>query len=132
MSRVVVILHGPRERESVISLAKRAPAGSIVEFRHAKRSIPQNAKLWSLLGEISRQVVWYGQKLDSTSWKDMFTASLRRYEVVPGIDPGTFVPIGMRTSQLTKQEFSALIELIQCFAAERGVKLGDDPEGKPA
>ena len=56
----------------------------------------------------------------------MFTASLRRYQVVPGIDPGTFVPLGMRTSEMTKQEMGDLIELITAFAAERGVKLGGD------
>jgi hypothetical protein len=41
---------------------------------------------------------------------------------VPGIDPGTFVPLGMRTSQMTKEEISDLLELIYAFGAERGVK----------
>lgn len=130
MGRALIILHGPRERETAKKWIDNAPAGTRVDFRHNKRSTPQNDKMWANLTSISQQVEWYGQKLDPTAWKDMFTASLRRYEVVPGIDPGTFVPIGMRTSQLTKQEFSALIELIHAFAAERGVKLGDDPEAR--
>jgi hypothetical protein len=67
-------------------------------------------------------VDWYGQKLSSEDWKDVLTASLRRTRVVPGIDAGTFVPLGMRTSQMTKEEISDLLELIYAFGAERGVK----------
>ncbi|MCS3479529.1 hypothetical protein M2212_006375 [Bradyrhizobium elkanii] len=78
--------------------------------------------MWSLLGQISKQVDWYGQKLTSEDWKDVLTASLRRARVVPGIDPGTFVPLGMRTSQMTKEELNMLIELIYAFGAEHNVK----------
>jgi hypothetical protein len=78
--------------------------------------------MWSLLGQISKAVDWYGQKLTSEDWKDVLTASLRRTRVVPGIDAGTFVPLGMRTSQMTKEEISDLLELIYAFGAERGVK----------
>jgi len=78
-----------------------------VEFRAPRRSLDQNALMWSLLGQISKQVEWYGQKLTSEDWKDVLTASLRRTRVVPGIDAGTFVPLGMRTSQMTKEEWAA-------------------------
>ncbi len=50
------------------------------------------------------------------------SASLRRARVVPGIDAGSFVPLGMRTSQMTKQELADLIELIYAFGAEHGIK----------
>jgi hypothetical protein len=77
--------------------------------------------MWSLLAQVSRHVVWYGQKRSSEDWKDVLTASLRRTRVVPGIDAGTFVPLGMRTSQMTSAGIGDLIELVYAFGAERGV-----------
>ena len=68
---------------------------------------------------------WYGQKLSSEDWKDVLSASLRKARVVPGIDPGTFVPLGMRTSDMSKAEFSDLLALVDAFAAERGVVWSD-------
>jgi hypothetical protein len=84
--------------------------------------------MWARLTDIAQQVEWYGQKLSPDDWKDMFTASLRRARVVPGIDAGTYVPLGMRTSDMTKDEFSDLLELIAAFAAERGVTFHDSEE----
>jgi hypothetical protein len=42
------------------------------------------------------------------------------------LDAGSFVVLGLRTSKLTKAEFSDLIELIACFGAERGVVFSSD------
>ncbi len=122
MSRAVVQIKSEAERNQIATWARNVPVGTTVEFRAPRRSNDQNALMWSLLGQISKQVVWYGQKLSSEDWKDVLTASLRRTRVVPGIDAGTFVPLGMRTSQMTKQEISELLELIYAFGAERGVK----------
>jgi len=57
------------------------------------RSTEQNARMWAMLTDVSRQVVWYGQKLQPEEWKDVFSASLNRQKVVPGIDGG-FVVLG--------------------------------------
>jgi hypothetical protein len=104
---------------------RQAPIGSRVEFKSPRRTLPQNDRLWAMLTDVARQVDWYGQKLTPDDWKDVFTASLRRAHVVPGIDGG-FVPLGMRTSDMSKEEMSALIELIYAFGAEQGVIFGDD------
>ncbi len=121
MSRALVILNSAADRARVGRWAVTAPAGTSVEFKLSKRTTDQNALMWARLTEISRQVVWYGQKLSADDWKDVFTASLRRARVVPGLDAGTYVPLGMRTSDMTKQEFSDLLELINAFAAEHNV-----------
>jgi hypothetical protein len=81
--------------------------------------------MWQRLTEVSEQVEWYGQKLSPEDWKDVFSASLRKARVVPGIDSGSFVPLGMRTSDMTKQEMTDLIELIGVFGAERNVVFRD-------
>ena len=122
MSREVVQIKGTDDRQKIVRWAQGVPVGTTVEFRAPRRSNDQNNLMWSLLSQISKQVDWYGQKLSSEDWKDVLTASLRRTRVVPGIDAGTFVPLGMRTSQMTKDELNQLIELIYAFGAERGVK----------
>lgn len=122
MSRELVQIKTKADREKIARWAAGVPDGTTVEFRSPRRTLDQNALLWSLLSQISKQVDWYGQKLTSEDWKDVLTASLRRARVVPGIDPGTFVPLGMRTSQMTKEELNMLIELIYAFGAEHNVK----------
>lgn len=122
MSRETVQIKDKSDREKIARWAMGVPVGTTVEFRAPRRSLDQNALMWSLLSQISKQVDWYGQKLSSEDWKDVLTASLRRTRVVPGIDAGTFVPLGMRTSQMTKQEIGDLLELIYAFGAERNVK----------
>jgi hypothetical protein len=122
MSRNAITLQSASDRERAIAWIKNAPTGTSIELRGPRRSGDQNSLMWSLLGQVSKQVDWYGKKLSSEDWKDICSASLKRYSVVPGIDPGTFVPLGMRTSQMTKEEMTQLIELIIAFGTERGVK----------
>lgn len=100
-----------------------APEGYIVKISEPTRNIEQNALLWALLGEISEQVEWYGRKLSAEDWKNVFSASLRKLEVVPNLDGTGFVALGQSTSKMTKREFSELLELIHAFAVERGVAL---------
>lgn len=89
-----------------------------------KRTLDQNKLMWALLSDVSRQVVWHGQKLESGEWKDVFTAALKRQKVVPGLEGG-FVVLGTSTSRMTKQELSELVELILAFGAERDVAFKD-------
>ncbi len=98
-----------------------------LEIRPEKRSDAQNRRLWAMLADISAQVDWYGQKLTSEEWKDVFSASLKRTKVVPGLDGG-FVVCGQSTSKMTKAEMCELQELMEAFGAERGVKFRA-PEG---
>lgn len=99
------------------------PDGWAITFSEPTRTLGQNSALWPLLGEIAKQVVWYGQKLTAEEWKDVLTASLKQQKVVPGIDGG-FVVCGASTSKMGKREFSDLLELAHAFAAQQGVKLG--------
>lgn len=126
MTRPHLFLTDPEVRQRAVRWIMAAPHGMRVEFREPKRSDEQNRKLWASLNDVSKQVEWYGTKLPPEDWKDMFTASLRKARLVPGIDAGTFVPLGMRTSDMTKKEMSDLLELIMAFGAERGVTFHDD------
>ena len=99
----------------------------VLEIRPEKRSDAQNRRLWAMLTDISAQVDWYGQKLTSEEWKDVFSASLKRTKVVPGLDGG-FVVCGQRTSKMTKAEMAELQELMEAFGAQHGVRF-TAPEG---
>lgn len=121
MARALLTMRELADREKAARWVMAAPVGTRVEFKAPKRSLPQNDLMWSRLTEISQQVVWHGQKLSPDDWKDIFTVSLRKARVVPGIDPGSFVLLGLRTSDMSKEEFTNLLDLIDAFAAEHGV-----------
>jgi len=124
-TRQTVTIQGPDDRQRIATWARNVEAGTVVTFRKKSRSTEQSAKMWAMLHEVSEQVEWYGQKIDAEDWKDMFTASLRHARVVPGIDKGTFVPLGMRTSTMTIEEMTNLIELIYAFGAQHDVTFKD-------
>jgi hypothetical protein len=88
------------------------------------RSLEQNAKMWAMLNEISNQVIWYDNKLTSEEWKDVFSASLKKQKVVPGLDGG-FVICGQSTSKMSKSELNEMIELITAFGTQKEVKFND-------
>lgn len=110
-------------RDHIADLVRnQADVGDVLKVSPPKRTNDQNALMWSLLAVISRQVDWYGQKLSDYDWKDVFSASLKKAKVVPGLETGSFVVCGQSTSNMNKSDFSEMIELIYAFGAEKGVK----------
>jgi len=93
------------------------------------RSLEQNAKLWAMLEDVAEQVEWYGKKLTAWDWKDVMTSALIKANVVPNLDGTGFVACGLHTSKLGKKRMSELIELIDAFAAEKGVRWSDETTG---
>jgi len=124
MKQVYILAHS-LARKNAAQAVMQAPDGWIVTIQEKTRSLEQNSKLWATLNDLSRQVVWHGQKLTPENWKDVLTASLKRQTVVPGVDGG-FVVLGQSTSKMTKGEMVELIELILAFGAQQGVKFGDE------
>lgn len=97
------------------------PGGEVAMFLgRPRRTLDQNAKLWPMLSDVSKQVDWHGEKLTPENWKDVFTAGLKRQKAVPGIDGG-FVVLGAHTSTMDKREFVDLIELMYAFGSEHDV-----------
>lgn len=93
----------------------------VLELKEETRSTEQNARMWAMLAEIAAQVVWHGRKLTSEEWKHVFSASLKRQDVVPGLDGG-FVVLGTSTSKMTIREMGDLMELMSAFGAQQGVR----------
>lgn len=128
MSRAILTLRSAGDRSRAHSWIEKAPKNTTVEFKAERRTLPQNDRLWAMLTDVATQVEWHGQWLTPTDWKDMFTASLRKARIVPGIDPGSFVLLGLHTSRMDKEEMSLLLDLIEAFGAERGVTFNDGQE----
>ena len=75
-----------------------------------------------MLHDVAEQVSWYDQKYSAEDWKDLFTAALNREQrFAPGINGG-IVALGARTSKMTVREMSELLEYIEWFGAEKGVR----------
>ena len=93
----------------------------VLSIKPETRSLQQNARLWAMLTDISEQVEWYGRKLTPEEWKHVFSAALKKQDVVPGLDGG-FVVLGLSTSKMTIAEMCDMQTLMEAFGAERGVK----------
>lgn len=112
-----------KNREKIRHWVSTAPLYTEIAFRKPKkRSLEQNDFMWPWLRRISKTVEWAGELRTPEAWKDLFTAALREYEIVPGLEGG-IVQIGLHTSNLTKDEMSALLDYIIVFAREHGVEL---------
>lgn len=93
------------------------------------RTLDQNRKLWAMLNDLAEQVQWHVdgrmQQLEPDEWKEILTAGLRKNQRVAAGVEGGFVMLGSRTSRMTVAEMIELIEFIQWFGAERGVRWSD-------
>lgn len=133
MSQAQITLCGRSDRERAAKWVGQAPAGTRVTFKDPKRTLPQNEKMWAALTEVATQVEWHGQKLTPDDWKLVFMDALtREMRLVPNIDGTGVVNLGRSSSNLSKSEFSDLLELIHQFGANHGVQFQDTRELEPA
>jgi hypothetical protein len=90
-----------------------------VEFKQKGRSNDQNAAMWSVLTQINRQrPVHNGVKMSAVLWKAIFLQALgAELVMLPTLEGGGLFPFGHRSSKLTKDEMSNLIELMLAWAA---------------
>lgn len=123
MSNPSFPLRTEQDRARAIQILQRIDlqAGKSWNIKDEVRSDAQNRRMWAMLRDISRQVEWYGQKLDETDWKHVFSASVEQQRAVPGLNGG-FVVLGISTRKQSKRWFNDMFLVMEAFAAERGVK----------
>jgi hypothetical protein len=128
MSKKVYILSTPLARANAIEAVKSAHDGFKVTVAEPTRSLDQNAAQWPILHAFSEQLAWSVNgvmtKLEPEDWKTILTAAFRREgnRVAQGLDGG-LVFLGMRTSKMSKKEFSDYLEFLNATAVLRGVNL---------
>jgi hypothetical protein len=130
VTRAVLVLANPAVRTKAMDWCARLPVNTRVEFKEPKRSLPQNDKMWACLTEIAAKGAHHGIKLSADDWKLLFLDALKReVRMVPNLDGNGFVSLGRSSSDLSKQEFGDLLEIIHAYAASKGIALHDPREG---
>lgn len=125
MSGQTVILEGSGSRDVAHRLIDAAPAGSVLNVKAPKRTLDQNAKLWAMLSDVSRSHPG-GRKHTPDVWKSLFMhACGYAVQFEMGLSGEPF-PIGFRSSRLTKEQMSELIEFILAWGSENGVAWSDE------
>ena len=87
-----------------------------------RRTLDQSAKMWAMLSDISRAKP-EGRSITPDVWKSLFLHSLdhaTRFEMA--LDGRGMVPVGFRTSRLSKDQMSELIEVIAEYGARHNVQ----------
>lgn len=126
MSRALLILNNDITRQRAINWVQKAPAGTRVEFKEAKRSTEQNDKMHAMLTEVASQCLWHGLKLNVPDWKLVFLDGLKKESrVVPNWEGNGLLSLGRHTSDLGVKEMTDMIELIYAYGAEHGVTFND-------
>ena len=123
MTQHTLKISSPRARALARAWIDRAPEGSIIRLiTDPTRTTEQNAKLWAMLGDISKQSEHNGRKYTPETWKMLMMHSLgheTRFEI--GLNGEPF-PVGFRSSNLGVKEMAELIEWIYKWGAENSVK----------
>lgn len=133
MSRHLITLFSTAARARAARYVAQAPFGTRIEFRAAKRTLPQNDRMWAMLTDIAEQKQHNGRKYAPDIWKALFMNALgREVQFIPTLDGTTFLPLGYRSSELSKGEMSDLIEFMLAWGAENGVTFHDQEPEIPA
>lgn len=121
------VLSTPVARIRAIQAVESATDGWQVVIKEPNRNLDQNAKMWAMLSDVSKKILWHGQVLDENDWKLIFMNALNsEMRIVPNLDNNGFVNLGRSSSKLNKAEMANLITLIDAFGAQNGVKFDDD------
>jgi hypothetical protein len=132
VGRAVITINSDAKREQARLWLAKAPLGTRLEFKTAKRSLPQNSRMWAMLTDLATQLCWHGKHLKPDEWKLVMLDGLKRdLRIVPNIDGTGFVNLGRSSSDLSKEEMSDLMELIASFGAQHGVVFNDPMQGEP-
>lgn len=116
-----VRLVGARQLQLAHRLIDKAPQGAVVNVREATRTSDQNAKMHAMLSDVARAKPG-GRVLSTDAWKALFMHDAGfKCTFEQSLDGQGVVPLGFKSSRLSKAEFSDLIEAIYAFGAEHSV-----------
>lgn len=125
MERQIFRLAHAEARRRAIAAVTVAPDGYIVRIAPPTRTLEQNAKLHSLLGEIAERREWMGRKWDIDAWKRLLVGAWSRaqgsaVQMLPALDGAGVEVIYRQTSALSVRETADLIEWIEAWDATDG------------
>lgn len=126
MSRATLVLVNDTIREKAKRWIAGLPAGTRIEFKGPRRSLPQNDRMWAMLTDVATQKDHFGRRYPPDDWKAIFLHALgREARFVPALDGQGFIPIGQSSSDLSVAEMSDLMTFMESWGAEHGVIFHD-------
>lgn len=126
------ILNNDFTRARAKMLIDKAPAGYVAEVREPKRTKVQSDKMWAMLTDISVSRPG-GERYTPQEWKErIMHACGWECQFLPGILDGRPFPTGYRSSQMTKTQMSAMIDWMQAWGDEAGVRWSDESREEAA
>ena len=121
-----------QNRDEIIKAVEQAPLGSQIDLTTDLRTLAQNKLMWMNLGQLSEQLEHCGEHYDAEAWKCAFLkAAGQKLAFMPALDGDGVVCIGYRSSKLSKEKFSELIERIYEYGTRHGVEF-TGPKGSRA
>lgn len=122
MPKHTVRLIGDTQRAYAKRLIDGADAGFVMTLAPETRRETQNRKLWPMLADIQRQVPDM-RPYSADDIKLRFLNALgSELRFLPTLEKEGVFPVGLRSSELTVQQFSALVELLYAFGAKHDVR----------
>lgn len=119
---------GETQRAYAKKLIDEAPLGWVMKLGAETRRDAQNRKLWPMLQDIQRQVPGFLEySLEDIKLRFM-NALGEEVRFLPALEKQGSFPVGLRSSILTVEQFSGLVELIYAFGAKHGVRWSDPAE----
>lgn len=91
-----------------------------------ENSWEQKKKLHAMIGDISKQLTFLGQKWSKAEWKFFIFASAHGQELIPNLfGPGLIATNRKRVTGLPMPTMSDLIMQVQVYGDERNVRWSD-------
>lgn len=117
-----IYLVGKSQRAYAAKALAEAPDNAVVSITKPTRSIPQNAKMWAMLHDVSRSKP-EGRQWTPETWKAAFMHALgHQVQFADGLDGSGPFPLGFRSSHLTVAQMADLITCIQEYGDRHGVE----------
>ncbi|WP_410679058.1 recombination protein NinB [Avibacterium paragallinarum] len=110
-----------------LALDEKSPA--VVEIKPLTRTLAQNAKLHAMLGDIAKQCEFQGKKRDIETWKMIMVSAHKiatggQAEMAIGLE-GEVLNLRESTAQMGVKRLASLIEYVQAWGVNNGVKFSD-------
>ena len=123
-----VRLIGDTQRAYAKRLIDEAPIGWVIKIAAETRRDAQNRKLWPMIADIQHQVPGM-EEFSADDIKLRFLNALgAEMRFLPTLEKQGSFPVGLRSSTLTVEQFSGLVELLYAYGAKHGVHWSDPAE----
>lgn len=128
MTARTIRLIGPQQKSYAKRLIDAADKEHVCVVRPMTRTDDQNRKLWPMLEDIRQQVDDMGRFTADDIKLRFLNALGAEMRFLPELEGAGMFPVGLRSSTLTKDQFSGLLELLYAFGAKHGVQWSDPGE----